>query len=486
MDSWKVPFVGYATFCVYIVAGSANNDVDSYIYGMSYSPYQILAYHGETNTSVPVQTAGKVDGNKNFIVITRDKESVYSRKSEFGVVNEHSIYPGSLLLANQRFIDNNPDVLAVARAPLTYVIDLPGMTTDGHFSIDPTFANYQFSKEKALKTWFDKYSKENDIAGDFHYVSAFAYSQEYLRVIFGMEFKNTQVEASIDFSAMQKYEKLIMVQKFKQIYYTTWVHLQTKPSDLFSSSVTAAELKKKTNSSSPPVLVERVSYGRAAYVKLETSSTDKEAKAILATKASNWFINSEAEIEIKLKDLKMQVFVLGGSTETIEVINAQTFKDVHNVLVKKFSKDNSGFPIRYSANFIKDNIRTVVPMSTDYIKTTTTVYSKGVLRITHKGGFVMEWAITWKEVNYDKNGNKVSTEVSWDKNWKSLAAPFSQDIELPGNAQDINVFARVATGLAWEWWRTVIDMKGIPLIGERSITVWGTTLHPEHSISPSA
>ncbi|XP_054271648.1 tetanolysin-like [Macrosteles quadrilineatus] len=492
MGSWRVLFVGVAAFCVCSAAGGANNDVDSYIYGMSYSRDQILASHGETKTSVPVQTVGKVDGNKNFIVITREKKSAQSGTSDIGVVsaNEHRTYPGSLLLANQRLMDNNPDVLAAARAPLTYTVNLPGLTTDGHFSIDPTFANYQSSKEKTLKAWFDKYSKDHNVVANFQNDFTFAYSQEYLRVKFGMEFKNTQVEASIDFSAMQNQEKLIMIHKFKQIYYTVSVEPQKKPSDLFASSVTAAELKQKTNSSSPPVIVDSVAYGRTIYVKLETSSTDKEAKATLATKASNFDIKAEAETEIKskLKDLKMQVFVLGGSTEHIELINAQTFKDVNNVLVKyaKFSKDNLGFPISYSANFIKDNSRAVVQMSTDYIETTRTVNSKGVLRIAHKGGFVMQWAITWKEVNYDKNGNKVSTEVSWDKNWKSLTAPFSQDIELPGNAQDINVFAREATGLAWEWWRTVIDKKGIPLVGERTITVWGTTLHPEHSISPSA
>ncbi|XP_054272710.1 alveolysin-like [Macrosteles quadrilineatus] len=102
--------------------------------------------------------------------------------------------------------------------------------------------------------------------------------------------------------------------------------------------------------------------------------------------------------------------------------------------------------------------------------------SKGVLRIVNEGNFVMQWAITWKEG---------STEVSWDKNWKDFPGPFSQDIELPGNAQGISVFARVATGLAWEWWHTVIDKKGIPLVKERTFTVSGTTLNPKSVISPS-
>ncbi|XP_054272712.1 pneumolysin-like [Macrosteles quadrilineatus] len=483
--------VAVAAFCVCSVRGAAMPDIDSYIYGMNYNRDQILAYKGETTTSVPVKTEGKLDGNKNFIVITREKKTAENGFSDIGVVssNEHRTYPGSLLLANQRLMDNNPDVLAVARAPLTYTVNLPGLTSDGHFTIDPTFANYQSAKENTLKTWFDKYGKNHNVVSNFQSDYSFAYSQEYLRVKFGLEFKNTQVEASIDFSAMQNQEKLIMIHKFKQIYYTVSAEAQKKPSDLFASSVTAAELKQKTSSSSPPVIVDSVSYGRTIYVKLETSSTDKEAKATLSTKATKFDLKAEAETEIrqKLKDLKMQVFVLGGSTEHIELINAQTFKDVNNVLVKyaKFSKDNLGFPISYSANFIKDNSRAVVQMSTDYTETTRTIFSKGVLKISHKGGFVMQWAITWKEVSYDKNGAKVSKEVSWEKNWKDLTAPFSSEIELPGNAEDINVFAREATGLAWEWWRTVVDKKGVALVGERTISVWGTTLSPQYSITPS-
>ncbi|XP_054272709.1 tetanolysin-like [Macrosteles quadrilineatus] len=479
-----------AAVCVFHTT-TANNEIDSYIYGMNYSRDQVLAYKGESKTSVPVQTEGKMDANHNFIVITREKKTAQNGMSDIGVVtaNEHRTYPGSLLLANQRLIDNSPDVLSLPRAPLTYTVNLPGLTTDGHFTIDPTFAQYQSTKENTLKTWFEKHPNDQSVVANFHSDYTFAYSQEYLRVKFGLEFKNTQVESSIDFSAMQKQEKLIMVHKFKQVFYTVSVEHSHKPSDLFAPSVTLDALKQKTDINNPPVIVDSVSYGRTIYVKLETSSTDREAKATLATKATNFDLKADAEAEIKskLKNLNMQVFVIGGSSEHIQLINAKTFKEVNDVLVKyaKFSRDNLGYPISYSAQFIKDNSRAIVQMSTDYIETTSTIHSKGIIKIVHKGGFVMQWAVKWKEVSYDSNGAKVSKVVEWEKNWQDLTAPFEQDIELPGNAEDISVFAREATGVNWDWWRTIFDKKGIPLIDKRTFTAWGTTLHPESSVSPS-
>ncbi|XP_054281173.1 tetanolysin-like [Macrosteles quadrilineatus] len=487
MARLSLMFVGVAALCV--VGARANSDIDSYIYGMSYSADQVLAYRGDSKTSVPVEREGKLSPDKSFIVITREKKTAQNGKADIGVVtsNEHRSYPGALLLANQKLIDNSPDILAVDRAPLTYTVNLPGLTSEGSFTVQPSFAEYQSAKERTLKTFFEKHPNQNVVA-NFQNDFTFAYSQEYLRVKFGLEFKNTQIETSIDFSAMQNQEKLIMIHKFKQVFYTVSVEPTKKPSDLFASSVTAAELMQKTNANNPPVMVDSVSYGRTIYVKIETSSTDNEAKATLATKVTNFDIKGEVETEIKkkLKNLSMTVFVVGGSTEQVQLIQAQTFKEVNDILVKysKFSKDNLGYPISYSANFIKDNSRAVVQMATDYIETTRTIHTKGIIKIVHKGWFVMQWAVTWKEINYDKNGAKISKEVSWEKNWHDLTAPFDREIELPGNAEDIHVIAKVATGLAWEWWRTVIDRSGIPLIDKRTFTVWGTTLFSENSISP--
>lgn len=466
----------------------SSTEIDDYIYGLKYDRDEILAYPGERVTGVPRE--GTVDDKKTFVVIEKKKRSLSSEKTDIGVVasNEHQAYPGNLLLANKRLIENTPDVLAIERAPLTYTVNLPGLTDDGSFKIIPTFSEYQASVNKVLNTWFEKYPKDHDVVANFQSEHSFAYSKESLRVKFGLEFKNTDIESNIDFSMMNKQEKLISIYKFKQIFYTVSVEPTKKPSDLFDPSVTLKDVQQKTDSKNPPVLVDSVSYGRTIYVKLETSSTDKEAKFILSNKLTKFDLSNENEMEYskKLKNLAISVYVIGGSTDHIGLVNADKFQDVNAIIVKygKFSRNNLGYPISYSTQFIKDNSRAKINCFTQYIETTRTEYHSGIVQITHKGWFVMEWEVTWKEIGYDKEGNRTTTEKSWDKNCKHLTAPFSEAIELPGNAVDIRVFAREATGLLWEPWRTVIDRSGIPLIGHREFAVWGTTLSPKYSIKP--
>ncbi|MCE5173725.1 hypothetical protein LQV63_31355, partial [Paenibacillus profundus] len=45
------------------------------------------------------------------------------------------------------------------------------------------------------------------------------------------------------------------------------------------------------------------------------------------------------------------------------------------------------------------------------------------------------------------------------------------------------IFARECTGLAWEWWRTVIDEYNVPLTSNINVSIWGTTLYPKSSIT---
>lgn len=66
---------------------------------------------------------------------------------------------------------------------------------------------------------------------------------------------------------------------------------------------------------------------------------------------------------------------------------------------------------------------------------------------------------------------------------KNRTAKFNTEIYLKGNSRNINVKIRECTGLAWEWWRTIIDDKNIPLVKERTYSIGGTTLHPSTSVT---
>ncbi|MEH7458281.1 thiol-activated cytolysin C-terminal domain-containing protein, partial [Bacillus sp. JJ1127] len=72
---------------------------------------------------------------------------------------------------------------------------------------------------------------------------------------------------------------------------------------------------------------------------------------------------------------------------------------------------------------------------------------------------------------------------TWEGNNKDKTAHFSTVISLPPNSKNIKVLARECTGLAWEWWRTVINEQNVPLTNEIKIWISGTTLYPTYNIS---
>lgn len=89
--------------------------------------------------------------------------------------------------------------------------------------------------------------------------------------------------------------------------------------------------------------------------------------------------------------------------------------------------------------------------------------------------------MTWKERKYDKNGNPVYTNKSWEMNGKSLTVPFSTEIPLPANTVDLHVKAIEKTGLLWEPWRTIID-QDVKLHPNAEASIWGTTLNQKGEV----
>ena len=120
---------------------------------------------------------------------------------------------------------------------------------------------------------------------------------------------------------------------------------------------------------------------------------------------------------------------------------------------------------------------------TEYIETTSTEFTGAKLNLDHKGGYVAQFAVTWNEVSYDDKGNEISTSKEWEGNWKDRTAHFNTVIPIPANARNIKVLARESTGLAWEWWRNIVNETNVPLSKDINVSIWGTTLYPRTSVT---
>lgn len=362
------------------------------------------------------------------------------------------------------------------------------MSDDGSKVVNsPTYSTINASINSLLDTWNTKYSSKYTIPTRMSYTDAMVYSKSQLSTMFGCNLKILDKALNIDFNSIFKGEKQTMVVAYKQIFYTVSVDAPEKPSDVFGDNVSFEELALKgVNNENPPAYVSNVAYGRTIYVKLETTSKSANVKAAFKALISNQDISGNTEYEDILDQSSFTATVLGGGAEEHNKVITKDFNEIRNIIQNNsvYSPKNPGYPISYTSTFLKDNRIATVNNKTDYIETTATEYTNGKIVLDHSGAYVAQFEVTWDEVSYDKDGNEIIEHKAWSGNDRDKTAHFNTEIYLKGNTRNICVKAWECTGLAWEWWRQVIDAQNIPLVKERTFSIWGTTLYPKKSVEP--
>ncbi|KEI07058.1 thiol-activated cytolysin family protein [Clostridium botulinum] len=465
---------------------SNSNEIDEKIYGLSYDPKKILTLNGEKiENFVPAE--GYEDSDK-YVVIKREKKSISDSTADISIIDSINdrTYPGAIQLANRNLIENKPDLVSCERKPITISVDLPGMTSDGKKVVkSPTYSSVNSAINSILDTWNTKYSQKYTIPTRVSYSDTMVYSKSQLSTMLGCNFKSIDKSLNIDFNSIFKGEKKVMVVAYKQIFYTVSVDAPNRPSDVFGDNVTFNELALKgLNNNNPPAYVSNVAYGRTIYVKLETTSKSGNVKAAFKALIDNQDISSNAEYKDILNQSSFTATVLGGGAQEHNKIVTKDFDEIRNVIKNNsvYSPQNPGYPISYTTTFLKDNHIASINNKTEYVETTATEYNNGKIVLDHSGAYVAQFQVTWDEVSYDKQGNEIVEHKGWSGNNTDKTAHFNTEIYLKGNARNISVQIKECTGLAWEWWRTIVDVKNIPLVKERTFYIWGTTLYPKHSI----
>lgn len=469
------PAVAYA-------ATESGNAIDAGIYGLDYNRYEVLAQKGDSIESfVPRESTSE---NGEFIVIEREKKSLSTSPVDISIVDSVTdrTYPGAIQLANQAFVENRPDLLVAERKPLNISIDLPGMGYDNAVTVEnPTYAGVSGAVDTLIDKWSAENSDTHTLPARTQYSESMVYSKSQIEAALNVNAKVLNTSLGIDFNAVSSGEKNVMVAAYKQIFYTVSSEMPPRPSELFADSVTFEELKQKgVSAQAPPLMVSNVAYGRTVYVKLETTSKNKEVQSAFKALLKNGNVDANAVYKEIIENSSFTAVVLGGDAAAHNKVITKDFDEIKEVLKENatFSLKNPAYPISYTSVFLKDNSVAAVQNRTEYVETTATSYKKGRINLNHSGGYVAQFAITWDEFNYDANGNEVVTPRAWSGNWSDRTAPFSTVIPLEPNTRNIRIFARECTGLAWEWWRTVLDEHHVPMGAEINVTVSGTTLNP--------
>lgn len=473
-----------------VIETSNADDINTGISNLNYNNNSILAVSGDKIDSfVPKEG---INSNGKFVVIERAKKSLSTSPVDISIIDSmtNRTYPGALQLANQAFADNQPTLLMVKRKPLNISIDLPGLKRENTVTVNnPTFGNVSGAVDELVSNWSDKYSATHTLPARLQYAETMVYSKSQIATALNVNANVLDNSLGIDFNAIASGEKKIMIAAYKQIFYTVSAELPNNPADLFDDSVTFNELKRKgVSDQSPPIMVSNVAYGRTIYVKLETTSKSKDVQAAFKALLKNANVDTSASAQYKdiFEDSSFTAVVLGGDSQEHNKVVTKDFNEIRSVIKDnaQFSLKNPAYPISYTSVFLKDNAIAAIHNNTDYIETTATEYSKGKISLDHYGAYVAQFNVSWDEFSYDQYGKEVLTHKTWEESNQNKTAHYSTIIPLPPNAKNIRIFARECTGLAWDWWRTIIDEYNVPLSNEIKVYIGGTTLYPKASINP--
>lgn len=463
------------------------DEINEGIANLKYNRNEVLATKGDSIENV-VPREG-LESNGKFTVIERKKKSLTTSPVDISIIDSVTdrTYPGALQLADNSFVENRPSLLMCKREPINISIDLPGMKKENTIKVEnPTYGNVSGAVDELVSNWSEKNSSTHTLPARTQYLESMVYSKSQIASALNVNAKLIDNSLGIDFNAIANGEKKVMVAAYKQIFYTVSAQLPNNPADLFDQNVTFKELTRKgVSNDTPPLMVSNVAYGRTIYVKLETTSKNKDVQSAFKALIKNNNIESKVEYKDIFENSSFTAVVLGGDAKEHNKIITKDFDEIRNVLKEnsEFSLKNPAYPISYTSVFLKDNSVAAVHNKTDYIETTSTEYSKGRINLDHSGAYVAQFCVSWDEVTYDKDGKEILTHKTWDGNYRDRTAHFSTVIPLKPNVKNIKVSARECTGLAWEWWRTVVDEQNMPLTNNINVSIWGTTLYPRTEVT---
>ena len=469
-------------------------NINETIYSLNYKPEQVLAFKGNTVGNVEPKTGTHSDGK--YIVVNREKRTMSGVfDTAVPTSNLDVTYPGATLLANSKLVDGNPQALVAKRGPVTLTIDLPGMGSEATRQIpEASYDLVRGATNDILNDWYARCGGKYQVPANMTYKSDLVYDEKSMQLKFGCTAGFARQSLGIDFEAITKKSKAVFLVEYKQVFYTASVKPFTQPSDAFDSTVTAEQLGYSgMNNDNPPAYVGNVVYGRQVFVKFESTAKSYELAAMLKSAITVKGVTISPDISTKfgnvLKNTRVSIIALGGTP--LDIKNAALSTDttaINNAILNnvELSAQNPAFPLNYKVVFLKDNKPATLCGNSEYVEETYTEYTNGEIHLHHDGAYVADFNVSWDEITgYDEKGNPKIRRVNWDRNDKNVTAGYSTVITLNGNCRNINIRARGKTGLVWEPWRTSLDKKGLPLVPNRTVKIWGTTLNQKSSCDPA-
>ena len=276
--------------------------------------------------------------------------------------SQNSIYPGSVLRGDSLDRESYQEITEGNKRKAVISFDLQGVKDkegkDGKAGITsgeiiPNLASYRELRNQILSQNITYHASAHSHYEEMEITNEKSLeAQLKIGVGFGAAGIKSKIAAGFKFKNGEQKERRLI--KFVETFYTVDVNQEAAPLML---NIPQAAVGNRM-----PVYVSSVSYGRIAYLTIESDQGKSELKTNLDTvfkvTTTN---NAEADIDTAIKKLEkgttITINIIGGGSEA--VTNLKQFQKY--IVTEGFSAKNPGHIIKYQLRFLDDN-------ATAYIK----------------------------------------------------------------------------------------------------------------------
>lgn len=306
------------------------------------------------------------------IVKYTDKEIEYDLSAAFDdnlllEPSQNSIYPGAVLKGDTIAKEGYQEITEGNKRKAVISFDLQGVkdkegkdgkpgVTSGE--IIPNLAAYRELRNQILSQNITYHASAHSSYEDIEIKNEKSLeAQLKIGVGFGAAGIKSKIAAGFKFKNGEQKERRLI--KFVETFYTVDVNQEAAPLMI--------NIPREAVGNRMPVYVSSVSYGRIAYLTIESNQKKSELKANLeavfkATATNNGDVDIDAAIKKLQNGTTVTINIIGGGSEAVTDL-----KQFQKYIVKEgFSAKNPGHIIKYQLRFLDDNATAYIKYSEKY------------------------------------------------------------------------------------------------------------------------
>ena len=269
---------------------------------------------------------------------------------------QDSIYPGAVLRGDSLDKDSYQEITDGNKRKAVISFDLqgvkdkegkdgkPGITSDAIF---PNLASYRDLRNRILSQSITYHASAHSSYEEMEITNEKSLdAQLKIGVGFGAAGIKSTIASGFKFKKGKQMERRLI--KFVETFYTVDVNQEAAP--------LMVNIPREKVGDKMPVYVSSVSYGRIAYLTIESEQEKSEFKAnfdavFKATTTNKGDVDLDAAFKKLEKGTTIKIHIIGGGSHAVT-----DFKQFKNYVVTEgFSAKNPGHIIKYQLRFLDDN-----------------------------------------------------------------------------------------------------------------------------------